>query len=87
MPRLSPFILLGLAATALAQDAGFVPTGWALAGSNPAHYFVAVDHPATGTGGASASLISRSGHRRHQLWGWPTWQRRGMAGSVKAGKR
>ncbi len=61
MPRLSPFILLGLASTAFAQDANSVPPGWALAGSNPGHYLVAVDHPDTGAGGASASLTSRSG--------------------------
>lgn len=61
MPRLWPFVLLGLASTAFAQDANPVPPGWALAGSNPAHYLVVVDHPDTGAGGASASLASRSG--------------------------
>jgi hypothetical protein len=61
MPRLNPFILLGLASTAFAQDASPVPPGWALAGTNPAHYLVAVDHRDTSAGGASASLTSRSG--------------------------
>jgi hypothetical protein len=61
MARLSLFILLSLASTAFAQDGNPVPPGWALAGSNPAHYLVAVDHPDTGAGGASASLTSRSG--------------------------
>ena len=61
MPRLSPFILLGLASMASAQDVNPVPHGWALAGSNPAPYLVAVDHPETVAGGASATLTSRSG--------------------------
>jgi hypothetical protein len=61
MPRLCPFILLGLASAALAQEANPTPPGWFLAGSNPAHYLVAVDHPDTGTGGASARLTSRGG--------------------------
>jgi hypothetical protein len=38
MPRLSPFLLLGLVSTAFAQDVNSVPPGWALGGSNPAHY-------------------------------------------------
>jgi hypothetical protein len=54
--------LLGLASTALGQAANPVPFGWAIAGSNPAHYVVAVDHPDAGAGGGSVSLMSRSGH-------------------------
>jgi len=61
MIRIVTIGLLGLASTAFAQDANPVPPGWALAGSNPAHYLVAVDHPDTGAGGVSASLTSRSG--------------------------
>jgi hypothetical protein len=53
--------LLGIASTAFGQAANPVPFGWALAGSNPAHYLVAVDHPDSGPGGVSASLTSRSG--------------------------
>ena len=52
--------LLGLAATAFGQAANPVPFGWALAGSNPAHYLVAVDH-SDAAAGASAGLTSRSG--------------------------
>jgi len=61
MPRMSRFILLSLASTAFAQDASSVPSGWALAGSNPAHYLVAVDQSDAGAGGGSASLTSRNG--------------------------
>lgn len=53
--------LLGLASIAFGQDANQVPPGWALAGSNPAHYLVAVEHRGNGAGGAIASLASRSG--------------------------
>jgi hypothetical protein len=52
--------LLGLGSIAFGQDANQVPTGWFLAGSNPAHYLVAVEHQGNGAG-AIASLTSRSG--------------------------
>lgn len=53
--------LLGVASTAFGQDTVPVPFGWALAGSNPAHYSVSVDRPATEGGRSIASLASRSG--------------------------
>ncbi len=54
--------LLGLVSTAVGQAASPVPFGWALAGSNPSHYVVSVDHPDPGADGPSASLASRNGH-------------------------
>jgi hypothetical protein len=61
MIRFVPVGLLALASTALGQAANPVPFGWALAGSSPANYSVAVDHLDTGAGGASATLTSRGG--------------------------
>lgn len=61
MHRFSFLLLLGLVPLGFARDANTIPSGWALAGSNPAHYLVAVDHPDTDAGGTSASLTSRSG--------------------------
>ena len=62
MSRLSLLLLLGLTSLGFAQETSTVPSGWFLAGSDPAHYLVAVDHSEAGAAGASASLTSRSGH-------------------------
>lgn len=53
--------LLGLASTAFGQGDQQIPFGWALSGSNPTHYFVAVNPANTGIDGANVSLTSSSG--------------------------
>jgi hypothetical protein len=61
MIRVVTMGLLGIVSIAFGQEANQAPSGWFLAGSDPAHYSVTVEHQGTGAGGAIASLTSRSG--------------------------